>query len=152
MVRRYSGDRQRLPALRRGWRSVGGLVTVRKLLGYGRRALCAKLQFLPSQRRLVLADVQHHLSSRSCRSCCSPATTTTFFIIISISSSSRRASSREESAPLEWGGPGPGGKQGELASTSTSSRWRRTGMPSTRSQPTTYQVHLDHFRPQQLWF
>ena len=78
---------------------------MRNLLGYGRRALRAKLwAFLPPCWCLVLADVQHHPSSRSCRSCCSPATTTTFFIIISISSSSRRASSREESAPLEWGG------------------------------------------------
>ena len=25
MVRRYSGDRQRMPALRRSWRAVGGL-------------------------------------------------------------------------------------------------------------------------------
>ena len=28
MARRYSGDRQRLPALLRGWRSVGGLGAV----------------------------------------------------------------------------------------------------------------------------
>ena len=36
---------------------------MQKLLGHGRRALRAKLQFfLPPFRRLVLAGVQHHLS------------------------------------------------------------------------------------------
>ena len=75
------------------------------VVGYGRRALRAKLwAFLPPCWCLVLADVQHHPSSRSCRSCCSPAAATVFFIVIQISSSLRTASIRAESAPLEWGG------------------------------------------------
>ena len=84
---------------------MGGPETVRKLLGYGRRALRAKLwAFLPPCWCLVLAGVQHHPSSRSCRSCCSPAAATVFFIVIQISSSLRTASIPAESAPLEWGG------------------------------------------------
>ena len=38
---------------------------MQKLLGYGYTCACAKLQFLPSRRRLVLAGVQHHLSLAS---------------------------------------------------------------------------------------
>ena len=75
MVRRYSGDRQRLPALRRGWRSVGGPRTATEAVRLWAMCACVKLRFWPTHRRLVLAGVQHHLSFLSVMllSCCCPS-------------------------------------------------------------------------------
>ena len=75
MVRRYSGDRQRLPALRRGWRSVGGPRTATEAVRLWVRALARSCKFWPSCWCLVLAGMQHHLSFLSVMllSCCCPS-------------------------------------------------------------------------------